>query len=120
MSAAGSEALDANIAVWKLKQLVKGLQAARGAGTSMISLIIPPRAQISQITNMLTQEYGTGQFKLLSSLHKFLTNSSFQHQITSQQTLRPWCHHFHPTTTQIIQSNSRKWFNRLLWNNSYR
>lgn len=31
----------------------------RRAGTSMISLIIPPRAQISQIQNMLTQEYGT-------------------------------------------------------------
>lgn len=62
-----SEALDANIAVWKIKQLVKSLQAARGAGTSMISLIIPPRAQISQITGMLTQEYGTGTSLPLSS-----------------------------------------------------
>ncbi|KAI5481148.1 peptide chain release factor eRF subunit 1 [Pseudohyphozyma bogoriensis] len=48
-----------NIQVWKIKRLVQNLQKARGAGTSMISLVIPPRSQISQITNMLTQEYGT-------------------------------------------------------------
>ncbi|GAA5968881.1 hypothetical protein JCM8115_006481 [Rhodotorula mucilaginosa] len=50
---------DANIAVWKMKKLVQSLQAARGAGTSMISLIAPPRSQISQLQSMLTQEYGT-------------------------------------------------------------
>ncbi|KAL8283398.1 hypothetical protein RQP46_005808 [Phenoliferia psychrophenolica] len=53
------DAAEQNIAVWKMKKLVQGLQAARGAGTSMISLIIPPRSQISHVTNMLTQEYGT-------------------------------------------------------------
>ncbi|PWN39739.1 peptide chain release factor eRF/aRF subunit 1 [Ceraceosorus guamensis] len=47
------------IAVWKIKKLVKSLDSARGAGTSMISLIIPPKSQISQFSNMLTQEYGT-------------------------------------------------------------
>ncbi|GAA6015014.1 hypothetical protein JCM10207_008705 [Rhodosporidiobolus poonsookiae] len=50
---------DQNIAVWKMKKLVQSLQAARGAGTSMISLIAPPRSQISQLQSMLTQEYGT-------------------------------------------------------------
>ncbi|GAA5889364.1 hypothetical protein JCM6882_000722 [Rhodosporidiobolus microsporus] len=50
---------DANIAVWKMKKLVQSLQAARGAGTSMISLIAPPRSQISALQSMLTQEYGT-------------------------------------------------------------
>ncbi|GJN92592.1 hypothetical protein Rhopal_005627-T1 [Rhodotorula paludigena] len=50
---------DAQIAVWKMKKLVQSLQAARGAGTSMISLIAPPRSQISQLQSMLTQEYGT-------------------------------------------------------------
>ncbi|CAO1630556.1 unnamed protein product [Parajaminaea phylloscopi] len=48
-----------NIQIWKIKKLVKGLDAARGAGTSMISLIIPPKSQVSQFSNMLTQEYGT-------------------------------------------------------------
>lgn len=42
-----------------MKKLIASLQAARGAGTSMISLIIPPKAQISQFSTMLTQEYGT-------------------------------------------------------------
>ncbi|GEM10525.1 peptide chain release factor eRF subunit 1 [Rhodotorula toruloides] len=42
-----------------MKKLVQSLQAARGAGTSMISLIAPPRSQISQLQSMLTQEYGT-------------------------------------------------------------
>jgi len=48
-----------NIQMWKVKKLIKSLDAARGAGTSMISLIIPPKDQISRISAMLTQEYGT-------------------------------------------------------------
>ncbi|GAA5938897.1 translation termination factor eRF1 [Sporobolomyces koalae] len=60
MSATPADAQqEANIAVWKMKKLVQSLQAARGAGTSMISLIAPPRSQISQLSSMLTQEYGT-------------------------------------------------------------
>jgi len=42
-----------------VKKLIKSLENARGAGTSMISLILPPKSQLSQATNMLTQEYGT-------------------------------------------------------------
>lgn len=48
-----------NIQMWKVKKLIKSLDAARGAGTSMISLIIPPKDQISRASAMLTQEYGT-------------------------------------------------------------
>ncbi|KAI0648350.1 peptide chain release factor eRF/aRF subunit 1 [Trametes meyenii] len=48
-----------NIQMWKVKKLIKSLDAARGAGTSMISLIVPPKDQISRISAMLTQEYGT-------------------------------------------------------------
>jgi peptide chain release factor subunit 1 len=32
---------DVNIEMWKIKKLVKSLEAARGSGTSMISLVIP-------------------------------------------------------------------------------
>jgi len=39
--------------------LIKNLQAARGNGTSMISLIIPPGDQISRVNKMLSDEYGT-------------------------------------------------------------
>jgi peptide chain release factor subunit 1 len=73
-----------SIQIWKIKRLVKSLEAARGAGTSMISLILyagscsthddheryadtyscpldhrPPRSQISQAASMLANEYGT-------------------------------------------------------------
>ncbi|KAG5722538.1 Eukaryotic peptide chain release factor subunit 1 [Termitomyces sp. T112] len=48
-----------NIQMWKVKKLIKSLDSARGAGTSMISLIIPPKDQISRVSAMLTQEYGT-------------------------------------------------------------
>lgn len=50
---------DRNIAIWKMKKLVENLEAARGAGTSMISLIIPPKDQIARISKMLCEEYGT-------------------------------------------------------------
>ena len=50
---------DQQIEMFKVKKLIKNLEAARGNGTSMISLIIPPGTQISQIAKMLSDEYGT-------------------------------------------------------------
>ncbi|CAF4112480.1 unnamed protein product [Rotaria sp. Silwood1] len=50
---------DKNVEIWKIKKLIKSLEAARGNGTSMISLIIPPRDQVPRIAKMLADEYGT-------------------------------------------------------------
>lgn len=50
---------DQQIEIFKVKKLIKNLQAARGNGTSMISLIIPPGDQISRVNKMLSDEYGT-------------------------------------------------------------
>jgi len=50
---------DRNVEIWKIKKLIKSLQAARGNGTSMISLIIPPKDQISRVAKMLADEFGT-------------------------------------------------------------
>lgn len=50
---------DKNVEIWKVKKLIKSLQKARGNGTSMISLIIPPGDQVSRVTKMLADEYGT-------------------------------------------------------------
>lgn len=47
------------IEIWKVKKLIKGLESARGNGTSMISLIMPPKDQISRVAKMLADEYGT-------------------------------------------------------------
>lgn len=53
------EAADRNVEMWKVKKLIKSLEAARGNGTSMISLIIPPKDQISRGAKMLADEFGT-------------------------------------------------------------
>lgn len=50
---------DKSIEQWKIKKLIKSLEAARGNGTSMISLIIPPKDQISRVSKMLGDELGT-------------------------------------------------------------
>jgi peptide chain release factor subunit 1 len=48
-----------SIEQWRIKKLIQSLEAARGNGTSMISLIIPPKDQISRVNKMLADEYGT-------------------------------------------------------------
>lgn len=58
-SVSPEEAADRNVQMWKIKKLIKSLEAARGNGTSMISLIIPPKDQISRVAKMLADEFGT-------------------------------------------------------------
>ncbi|KAJ7193438.1 peptide chain release factor eRF aRF subunit 1 [Mycena pura] len=53
------DAAEQNIQMWKVKQLIKSLDSARGEGTSMISLILTPKDQISRTAAMLAQEHGT-------------------------------------------------------------
>jgi len=50
---------DKNVEIWKIKKLIKSLQKARGNGTSMISLILPPGDQVARVSKMLADEYGT-------------------------------------------------------------
>jgi hypothetical protein len=45
MADSGGET-DKNIEIWKIKKLIKALESARGNGTSMISLIMPPRSVV--------------------------------------------------------------------------
>lgn len=59
MSADSQDTAENNIEIWKVKKLIKSLEAARGNGTSMISLVIPPRGQLSLTQKLLTEEYGT-------------------------------------------------------------
>ncbi|KAI8583621.1 hypothetical protein K450DRAFT_222017 [Umbelopsis ramanniana AG] len=69
-----------NIEIWKIKRLIKSLEAARGNGTSMISLIIPPKDQISRVAKMLADEYGTA-----SNIKSRVNRSSVLGAITSTQ-----------------------------------
>jgi len=50
---------DKAVEQWKIKKLIQTLEAARGNGTSMISLIIPPKDQIARVSKMLGDELGT-------------------------------------------------------------
>jgi len=59
MASMVDEENDRNVEQWKIKKLIRSLELARGNGTSMISLIIPPRDQISRVGKMLSDEYGT-------------------------------------------------------------
>merc|ERR1711915_305523 len=56
---ADESSADRNVEIWKIKKLIKSLQDARGNGTSMISLIIPPKDQIARVGKMLADEFGT-------------------------------------------------------------
>jgi peptide chain release factor subunit 1 len=71
---------DKNIQQWKIKGLIKSLEAARGNGTSMISLIIRPGDQIAQIGKMLAEEYGTA-----SNIKSRVNRQSVLGAITSTQ-----------------------------------
>ncbi|CAA7045124.1 unnamed protein product [Microthlaspi erraticum] len=71
---------DKNIEMWKIKKLIKSLEAARGNGTSMISLIMPPRDQVSRVTKMLGDEYGTA-----SNIKSRVNRQSVLGAITSAQ-----------------------------------
>ncbi|KZZ98225.1 eukaryotic peptide chain release factor subunit 1 [Ascosphaera apis ARSEF 7405] len=69
-----------NIEIWKVKKLIKRLESARGNGTSMISLIIPPKSQIGQAAKMLAEEYGTA-----SNIKSRVNRLSVLSAITSTQ-----------------------------------
>ncbi|KAK4570062.1 translation termination factor eRF1 [Recurvomyces mirabilis] len=69
-----------NIEMWKVKKLIKRLEQARGNGTSMISLIIPPKDQISRIAKMLAEEFGTA-----SNIKSRVNRQSVLGAITSTQ-----------------------------------
>jgi len=79
-STAVADGNDANIEQWKIKKLIKSLESARGNGTSMISLIMPPRDQVSRIQKMLGDEFGTA-----SNIKNRVNRLSVLSAITSTQ-----------------------------------
>jgi peptide chain release factor subunit 1 len=80
MADANKDEMDAQIEMFKVKKLIKNLSAARGNGTSMISLIIPPGDQISRVNKMLSDEYGTA-----SNIKSRVNRLSVLSAITSTQ-----------------------------------
>ncbi|KAL9610964.1 MAG: hypothetical protein Q9167_004374 [Letrouitia subvulpina] len=80
MSAPQANEAEKNIEIWKVKKLIKRLEAARGNGTSMISLIIPPKDQVSRAAKMLAEEFGTA-----SNIKSRVNRLSVLSAITSTQ-----------------------------------
>jgi len=80
MSQPQANDMEKNIEMWKIKKLIKRLTEARGNGTSMISLIIPPKDQISRVGKMLSDEYGTA-----SNIKSRVNRLSVLSAITSTQ-----------------------------------
>mmetsp|Transcript_30252 Transcript_30252/g.71965 ORF Transcript_30252/g.71965 Transcript_30252/m.71965 type:complete len:459 (+) Transcript_30252:108-1484(+) len=70
----------AAIEQWKIKKLIKNLDMARGNGTSMISLVIPPKDQVARVSKMLGDEYGTA-----SNIKSRVNRLSVLSAITSTQ-----------------------------------
>jgi len=54
-----AERVKSNVEMWRIKDLIRKLSTARGNGTSMISLVMPPKDQIARMSKLLTDEYGT-------------------------------------------------------------
>ena len=65
---------------WRIRKLIKSLEAARGSGTSMISLIIPPKDSVVQVNKMLAEEIGTA-----SNIKSRVNRLSVLSAITSAQ-----------------------------------
>lgn len=79
-NSAGAAEASNNVEIWKMRKLIKNLESARGNGTSMISLIIPPKEQIARWSQKLTEEYGTA-----SNIKSRVNRLSVLSAITSTQ-----------------------------------
>ena len=71
---------NAIIEAWKLNKTIDNLASMRGNGTSLISLLMPPRTQIAQVNSLLTVEFGTA-----SNIKSRLTRQAVLSAITSTQ-----------------------------------
>ena len=96
------DAHDKQVEIWKVKKLVKSLTLARGNGTSMISLVIPPRDQISRVAKMLADEYGTA-----SNIKSRVNRLSVLGAITSEHHRRFKLYNDYAGTQQRLKLYSR-------------
>ena len=84
------------------------------AGTSMISLIIPPKVRSlrkytheTRIPNKHLKRLGSN----LSCVRNVNARIrySVQHQVARQQTVRPRRNHFHPAASQTLHASASEW-----------
>ena len=70
--------------LWRLKHTVKHLKNMAGAGTSMVTLIIPPSSNISQNAKLLCDELGTAT-NIKSRVNRLSVESAI---VSAQQKLK--------------------------------
>lgn len=75
---------DNPLELWKMKKLIKNLENARGNGTSMVSLILPPNSKIGDANKLLTEEFGTAT-NIKSRVNKLAVLSAIK---SSQERLK--------------------------------
>jgi hypothetical protein len=82
----------------------------------MISLIIPPKDQVSRAAKMLAEEFvcrmipTTPRTKMLTEIAGY----RLEHQVPCQSTLRPIGHYLDPAASQAILQGPTKWARRVL------
>ena len=120
-----AEHADKNVEIWKVKKLIKSLEAARGNGTSMISLIIPPgdQACISRVSKMLADEYGTASniksrvnrlvLLVLKICDKSSECCSYTFDILPFQAVCAWCNHVCAAPSQALHQGAIR--NNQMW-----
>lgn len=66
---------------------------------------------------MLAEEYVRFHhaLTLCHSSTDSLLGYSLQHQVSSQQTVRPVCYYLDPAASQAVQQGPPEWSGRLLW-----
>ena len=55
------ESNNKHIETWKIKRLINKLESCKGNGTSMVSLVIPPKDDINRSGKLLTSELSAAQ-----------------------------------------------------------
>jgi hypothetical protein len=125
MSDAQANEAEKNIEIWKVKKLIKRLEAARGNGTSMISLIIRkclsgaktricahtylqlPRTKFPVRRRCWQKNtYGTALFSALNLLLTMDAGTCFKHQVARQSSICALGNHFNPAETEAVQQSA--------------
>eukprot|EP00826_Nyctotherus_ovalis_P024234 TRINITY_DN1876_c0_g1_i10.p1 TRINITY_DN1876_c0_g1~~TRINITY_DN1876_c0_g1_i10.p1 ORF type:complete len:449 (-),score=166.01 TRINITY_DN1876_c0_g1_i10:145-1491(-) len=78
LASSGLSEVDDNIEKYRIKKMLKNLEEAKGNGTSMISLIIPPGEQIAKMQKKLIDEGGKA-----SNIKSRVNRQSVEAAITS-------------------------------------
>lgn len=61
VSAGGPPSENKHIEMWKIKRLINKLENTKGNGTSMVTLVIPPKDDVNRSMKLLANELSTAQ-----------------------------------------------------------